>query len=120
MYPIGAPQTVQSWHRHDSVEFDLGATGATATLNPANGLYQKATVTAACTVSLATPPAGYGARIVFRWVVSGGTYALTWPATGFRWMYGATPTFGTAAGNENIAVLLYGSTGWVGDGGACQ
>lgn len=105
-------------HKHTS-EYDNGTLGATKTLDPTNGEFQKAVLGANCTVSLAAPPAGYGARISFRWTISGGPYEITWPNTGFRWLSGNKPLLSISSGRENLVVLSYTPTGWVAFGGSC-
>lgn len=96
-------------------ETDLGNLGAAVTIDAVNGNKQRATLTENCTVTLAAPATAVHIRL--RLVNSGAGYAVTWPA-GLRWVGGSAPTFKTVNGAENVVVLDYGASGWIGDGGA--
>ena len=97
-------------------EADHGSVSGTLSLPAAAPYKHRATLTGATTVTLATPAAGTAPTLRLRWINGAATPAITWPA-GLRWVTGTQPTFATAQGAENVAVLDYGASGWIADGG---
>lgn len=101
-------------------EYNIGALGASKTLEYANGSFQRAVLNSNCTISLVEPSIGLGARFVLRWTISGGPFQITWPASNFRWLNGEKPIFATSNGKENYVELVYGILGWIAFGGCCD
>lgn len=96
-------------------EIDLGALSGSVTLSADTPYKRRATVTAAVSFTLATPT-GTAPTLRLRLVNSADGVTLAF--AGVRWVGGAVPEWATTAGAENVVVLDYGASGWVGDGGA--
>jgi len=92
-------------------EYDLGNSGASKTVDWANGQNQRIALTAACELTFSNPVAGMTAKLK---VVQGGTgsYTITWPT--IKWAGGAAPTLTTAVGGIDIVSLYYDGTSYHG------
>lgn len=97
----------------EQVTFDaeIANTGTTPTINWTNGNKQKATITAATTVTF-TAPAG-PSNLTLK-IVNGGAGAITWPAT-VKWPGGTEPTWTTTG--TDICSLYYDGTNYYGAAG---
>lgn len=74
---------------------NLGNTGASTTIDVADGTYVTATLDQACNITLAAPPSGklYGFALQLT-NGSGGAYSITWTAAGggtIKWPGGSVP-----------------------------
>lgn len=99
--------------------FDAGNSGASITLNMANGNVQKLTLTNNCTISL-TSPAGGAYRSLMLYVFQDGTGSrtITWPGS-VKWGTAGAPVLSTAATKMDKILLdtVDGGTTWYGAAG---
>jgi hypothetical protein len=96
--------------------FDAGNSGAAATINLANGNIQKITLTAGCTITLASPPSGaYRSLMLFVFQDAAGSRTITWPAS-VHWGTAGAPVLSTVAGKMDKILLdtVDGGTTWYG------
>lgn len=92
-------------------EYDNGNSGAAKTIDFANGMNQKVTITADTTLTISTPP-GVG-HFQLRMIQDGtGGRAVSFSGiSAARWLNSATqPTFNTAASGETILTFFYDGT----------
>lgn len=126
----GSPQNSDVWWRSDLSQLRVrsggttipvgsianqalvvtGASGAALTVNFANGVNQKITLTANCIFTF-TPPVGPG-NVTLSLIQDGtGSRVVTWPAS-VKWA-GAAPTLSTTAGARNVIQLWYDGTDYI-------
>ena len=91
--------------------------GATYTVNLANGNVYELTLTASCTLTFSNPPASGKAGSVTLILIQDGTgnRTITWPAS-VKWSNASAPTLTTTANAVDIIQLLTtnGGTTWRG------
>ncbi len=100
--------------------FDAGNSGAALALNAANGNVQKVTLTANCTVSLASPASGVMCSLTLLVFQDGvGSHAITWPGS-VKWGDAGAPSLTITASKMDIISLFTvdGGTNWYGALGA--
>jgi hypothetical protein len=100
----GLPQIGTTNLYNSTAEYNNGNSGSAITINFNNGVQQKLTLTANCTISFTAPSAGITAirlRIVQG---SGGPWTITWPT--MTWAGGTKPPTAIAAAVD-IAALQY-------------
>jgi len=91
-------------HTHMAL-YDAGNSGATKTIDWANGSVQKLTLTANCTLTFSNPVTG--GRYILILVQDGtGSRIVTWPAT-CRWSAATAPTLTTTAAKRDYVGFLY-------------
>lgn len=95
-----------------AAEYNAGNSGTTKTINFANGINQKMTMTGNCAITLSGAQGGMTAKIKLIQDGSGGKTA-TWTTT-VLWAGGAAPTLSTAASAIDIVSLYYDGTTWFG------
>lgn len=95
-----------------SAEYNIGNLGSAYQIDLANGIKQRGTLNASCTLTAATPSGATTIRL--RLVNSGVGNTIT--LSGIRWVGGEAPTLTTADAAENLIVLDYGNSGWIADG----
>lgn len=89
------------------------ASGATTTINFANGRNVRLTLNASTTLTLTNPRGG---RPMYIHVKQGGSYTLAWPST-VKWQGGTAPTITTGAGARDVIALQYDDSVYLGDYG---
>jgi hypothetical protein len=107
-----------NWEPPDGItaEYDAGNSGASKTIDFANGYAQKLTMTASCTLTMSTLTSG--STSVIRLVQGGaGSYTMTWPAS-VKWNGGVVPTLSTAIGAIDLATFYCDGTTFYGTFGA--
>lgn len=100
--------------------FDAGNSGASITLNLANGNVQKITLTANCVVTLANPAAGVMRSLTLLiFQDATGSRTITWPAS-VKWGNAGAPVLTQAASRMDIISLFTvdGGVNWYGALGA--
>lgn len=100
--------------------FDAGNSGASITLNLANGNVQKLTLTAGCTISLTSPASGAMRSLTLLVFQDGtGSRTVTWPGS-VKWGIAGAPTLTTTASKMDMISLFTvdGGTNWYGALGA--
>lgn len=93
---------------------NLGAGGATETIDFAKGHWQRITLDQHCTVTFLDPPGSTSQVTIMLFVVQGGagSFQLVWPgATVFAG--GIKPVLSTVAGREDLLRLQYLNGTWV-------
>lgn len=99
--------------------YDAGNSGATTTLNLANGNVQKITLTANCAFTLAPPTNGaYRSLMLFVFQDATGSRTVSWPAS-IHWGTAGVPVLSTSAGKMDKILLdtVDGGTTWYGAAG---
>lgn len=99
--------------------YDNGNSGAAATISLTNGNIQKITLTAACTITLTSPPSGtYRSLMLFVFQDATGSRTITWPAS-VHWGTSGVPVLSTAAGKMDKILLdtVDGGVTWYGAAG---
>ena len=99
--------------------FDAGNSGATKTLDLANGNVQKLTLTANCTSTLTSPSSGaYRSLLIYVFQDATGSRTITWPAS-VKWGTAGAPTLTTTASKMDKILLdtVDGGTTWYGSAG---
>lgn len=100
--------------------FDAGDSGASISLNLANGNVQKLTLTANCTISLTSPAAGAMRSLTLLVFQDGtGSRTITWPGS-VSWGTAGAPVLTTTVAKMDIISLFTvdGGTTWYGALGA--
>ena len=91
----------------------FGNVGGTATANLENGNAFSATSTATTTWVFSNPPSGNRAGAFSLFLINGGQYTQTWPAS-VRWNGNSAPTL-TGTGTDELAFVTYNAgTNWHG------
>lgn len=99
--------------------FDAGNSGASKTLDLANGNVQKLTLTANCTITLTAPSTGaYRSLLIYVFQDGTGSRTITWPGS-VAWGTAGAPTLTTTASKMDKILLdtVDGGTTWYGTAG---
>lgn len=100
----GAPVT--------AAEYDAGDSSTSLTLDFANGIHQKVTMTDSCTFTFTAPATGI-ASLTIKLVQGGsGSYTATFPSTVF-WAAGTAPTLSTSVGKVDMIACYYDGTDYM-------
>jgi hypothetical protein len=100
--------------------FDAGTSGAAVALNAVNGNVQKITLTANCTITLASPVGGVMCSLTLLVFQDGvGSHAMTWPGS-VKWGNAGVPVLTATASKMDMISLFTvdGGTNWYGALGA--
>ncbi len=92
-------------------EIDNGSSGATKTIDFANGPAELLTLSADCVLTLSNPLSG--AAYVIRVIQGASPFTITWPVN-VLWPGGTAPTLSPAAGNIDLINLYYDGTSYYG------
>ena len=94
-------------------EIDNGNSGASATIDWAEGNKQMITLTDDCTISFSDPQGA--CNLVFKVVQegSGGSRTITWPGT-IKWVGATEPTLSTAVDSIDIITFYFDGTTYFG------
>jgi hypothetical protein len=93
-------------------EFDNGNSGTTKTIDWANGVTQKVTLTGNCTFTLNNPLSSF--TYVFKVIQDAvGSRTATWPAN-VKWPAGVAPVITATALRYDLITLYYDGTNYLG------
>jgi len=97
--------------------YDAGNSGATKTIDWANGNVQKVVMTGNCTFSFSNPVAGATSKLYLIQDATGGrTHTWTGGGLNIDWHGNSEPAWSTTANEVNIGLFDYDGTTWRGDG----
>lgn len=96
---------------YSEAEYNIGNSGASFTINLANGIFQKVTMTSNATATMPTP--AVGKYFTLRALTGAGGLTLAFNGA-TKWPAGATPTLTPAASKMDLFSFVSDGTNWYG------